>query len=74
MRLEGAPLSASVAASLGDYQLAFEGVVEGREVWFYTCHAMMALNEQYGDVLHAMRDMEVRFGAHKIHNRKEYQA
>lgn len=65
MRLEGTPLSASLAATLSDYQLAFEGVVEGREAWFYTCNATRELDEQYGDVLHAMRDIEVCIDDHQ---------
>lgn len=59
MRLEGQPLSTSLAASLPDYTLAFEGVVEGREAWFYRCDATCVLDEEYGDVLHTMRDLEV---------------
>ncbi len=62
MRLEGQPLSTSLAASMPDYKLAFEGVVEGREAWFYRCQATQQLDEEYGDMLHTMRDVEVFVG------------
>lgn len=63
VRVQGGPLPESVSEFLPDYEFGFEGPAgegeEGEESWYYKCEVTEELNQQYGDILHRIKDLEV---------------
>ena len=68
MRLDGGTLTADLEDFLPDYQLAFVGVSQEAEGFYYTFDKGTELNERFGDLLYKIKDLEVgsimsRFGS-----------
>lgn len=61
MRLEGKPLTADLEDYLPDFKFAFEGAGAEAGGYYYTSNRSQELNQQFGDLLHKIRDLEVCF-------------
>ena len=59
MRLEGGPLTADLEDFLPDYRLAFEGTGPEAGGFYYTLNKTTELNQQFGDLLNEIKDLEV---------------
>lgn len=60
LRLEGGRLAFGLEENLPDFQFAFEGSSEDGFGTYYHTHRTHQLTARFGDVLHKVRDLEVR--------------
>jgi hypothetical protein len=59
VQVTGQQLAADLLDCLADYQLAFDGSCEDGYSAYYHCSCTTRLNEQFGDMMYKIQDLEV---------------